>query len=404
MQLLAEENRDDSGRRFVRAQTVIVTGACYGQSEQIGILVDSLDYRREERQKLRVLHGRASGIEQVLTVVGGQTPVVVLARTVNAREGLLVQQADKIVLESDLLHQLHGELVLVGSEVCGREYRRVLVLRRSDLVMLGLGGYAEPPQMLVEILHIIGNAFLYRAEIVVVKLLPLGSGSAEQRSARENKVLSLIVSRLVDEEVLLFRADGSDNALCGLVAEQAEYTQSRVGYHVHGSQQRGLFIKRLARIRIERGGNVQRALLYERVGGRVPSRVAARLERRSDTARRKARRVGLALDKLLARKLHNHRAVAHRRDEAVVLLGGDARHRLKPVRIVGRALFDRPVLHCRRHYVGYRAVKLLALRNGLFQRLEHVLRQALLHRLLVEHVDTELVHNIKFLFHCPFPP
>ena len=278
------------------------------------------------------------------------------------------------------------------------------MLRGRNLVVLGLGGDAKLPHMLVKVLHVACYAVLDSAEIVVVKLLSLGCGRAKERSARKDKVLSLIVGRLVYKEVLLLRAYRCNNSLCGGVAEQAEYSERRVGDNVHGAQQRGLLVKRLARIGVERRGDIERTTLYESVGGGVPCGVAPCLECSADTARGEAGSVRLALDKLLARELHDNGAVAHRGDEAVVLLSGDARHRLEPVGVVGRALFDCPVLHGACNNVRNRAVKLLALCNGLFESLENVLRKPLLHRFLIEYINAELLYNIKYFCHVPFPP
>src|SRR6202020_3467719 len=98
----------------------------------------------------------------------------------------------------------------------------------------------------------------------------------------------------------------------------------------------------------------------ERGAGRIPGGVAARLERRADAAGRKRRGVGLALDQLGAGELGQRRALAGRRVEAVVLLGGQAGQRLEYVRVVGRALFQRPLLHRERHRVGQRRVERVA--------------------------------------------
>ena len=89
-----------------------------------------------------------------------------------------------------------------------------------------------------------------------------------------------------------------------------------------------------------------------RRAGRIPRRVAARLEGGAHAARREARRVGLALDQLLAAELRDGAAVGRRRQKRVVLLGGDAGHRLEPVRVVRRAVLDGPVLQRRGDDVG----------------------------------------------------
>ena len=81
------------------------------------------------------------------------------------------------------------------------------MLRGGDLIVLGLGQNAELPEFLVQILHERGHARLDGAEIMVVQLLPLRRLRAEERAARVEQVLALIVKRLVDEEIFLLRAD-----------------------------------------------------------------------------------------------------------------------------------------------------------------------------------------------------
>src|SRR5206468_12746705 len=89
----------------------------------------------------------------------------------------------------------------------------------------------------------------------------------------------------------------------------------------------------------------------ERRRGRVSRGVAARLEGRADAAGRERRRVRLALDQLLAGELGDRATVARRRVERVVLLCGRSGERLEPVRVVGRALLERPPLQraCERY-------------------------------------------------------
>jgi hypothetical protein len=79
---------------------------------------------------------------------------------------------------------------------------------------------------------------------------------------------------------------------------------------VHGAQQRGLLVKRLAGVAAERRGDAQHLVLDERVAGGVPGRVAAGLEGGAQAAVREAGSVGLALDELLAGELRDGGAVA----------------------------------------------------------------------------------------------
>ena len=89
-QLLAHKNRDDGRRRFIGAQTMVVARGGDGHTEQVLILVHSLDYGREEQQELQVFHGRFAWVQQIFRGCG-DAPVVVLAAAVHAVEGFFMQ-------------------------------------------------------------------------------------------------------------------------------------------------------------------------------------------------------------------------------------------------------------------------------------------------------------------------
>ena len=99
-----------------------------------------------------------------------------LAGAVDPLEGLLVQQADQTVLGSDLLHHLHGQQVVVDGNVGGVKDGGQLVLAGSDLVVLGLGGNAQLPQLFVQLFHERGDLGADGAEVMLLQLLALGGG------------------------------------------------------------------------------------------------------------------------------------------------------------------------------------------------------------------------------------
>ena len=107
-----------------------------------------------------------------------------------------------------------------------------------------------------------------------------------------------------------------------------------------------------------------------------------------------ARGVRLALDELLAAELGDGAAVGGRRQERVVLLGGDAGHRLEPVGVVRGAVFDGPVLERARDDVGNRRVDRLALRDRAPEGAIHVLGQPGALRLVVECQRAELLAGL----------
>jgi len=62
------------------------------------VRVDSLDDGHQEGQELRVGVRVVAWVEEVLALVSGHRPVVVLARPVDAGEGLLVDEQHEAVL------------------------------------------------------------------------------------------------------------------------------------------------------------------------------------------------------------------------------------------------------------------------------------------------------------------
>ena len=150
--------------------------------------------------------------------------------------------------------------------------------------------------------------------------------------------------------------------------------------HAHrllAAQQRRLVVQRLTGHRDEHRRDAQRVAVrvFQDVGGAgdVPAGVAACLEGAPQPARGEAGGVGLALDQGFAGELGECLPVGDGLQEAVVLLSGEAGHRVEHVGVVGGALLQRPVLHGHRDRVGDRGVELGAFidrrHDGLVDRL-----------------------------------
>ena len=185
-ELVAEVDRNDGRRRFVRAETVVVARGGDAGAEQRTEFVDCTDDRSREDEELRVLVRRVARIEQVALGGIAQRPVDVFARAVDAGEGLLVQQAGEAVLVGGLFEDRHDELLVVGGEVGRLEERRDLELSGRDFVVAGLGRDAEFEEFAVDLIHEGHDAIRNEAEVVVLELLTLGRGRAEERaSSRE---------------------------------------------------------------------------------------------------------------------------------------------------------------------------------------------------------------------------
>ena len=273
--------------------------------------VDRLDDGAEHREEERVLVRVAARVEEVLAAVD-DGPVVVLARAVDARVRFLVQQALEAVLFGDVAERVHDEHVVVAREVKLLELRGELELRRGDFVVARLRGDAKLPQFTFHFVHEREDAVGDRAEVVVFELLALGGRRAEERATGEDEVGALLPVLLVDEEVFLLGAERAASVrLCA--AEELHQPLHGAVERLHRAEKGRLLVERLARVRAEGGRYAERRAvrmaLDERGRGRVPRRVAARLEGRADAARGEGRGVGLADDEVLSAELHDRFAV-----------------------------------------------------------------------------------------------
>ena len=205
-QLVPEEDRDDRGGRFVGPQAVIVGSGRHDRTQQRRVRVHRSDHGGAEDQELGVLVRRLAGIEEVALGRVAEREVDVLARAVHARERLLVEQAGHPVPLGHAPERHHEELLVVGREIGGLEHGGHLVLPGGDLVVPRLHRNAELVELALALEHEGQHALRDGAEVVILELLPLRRGGAEQGAARRHQVGSREVEGPVDEEVLLLRA------------------------------------------------------------------------------------------------------------------------------------------------------------------------------------------------------
>ena len=223
---------------------------------------------------------------------------------------------------------------------------------------------------------------------LIFHFLSLRRFCTEERAAGVDQVRPRKIEVAVDEEVLLLGTAGGVDAL-GRGAKQLQHANGLLRDGLHRAQQRGLLVERLTGPAHERRRNHQRCAVatveqQPRRAGRIPRRVAAGLEGGAHAARGEARRVRFAFDQLLALELGDRRTIGHRREKRIVLLGGDSRHRLEPVRVVGRTVLQRPVFQGGCDGVSGRDVEWLPSRDRRPQRAVRRLRQPLLLKLVVE--------------------
>ena len=216
--------------------------------------------------------------------------------------------------------------------------------------MLGFCKYTELPQLVIKFGHKRLNSWLYCAKIVVIEVLTFWRLCAKKGTTRVHKVATLFAAFLVDQKIFLLGTNGGDYTIHLCISEQTEYAKRLSVERINRAQKRCLFIQSDTRIGAESRRNTKHLIFYKCIRGRVPVGISACLKCGSDTAVREARSIGFTLYKLLAREFHNN-PFTRRRNEAIVLFGGDTRHRLEPMGKVGCTLFDSPVLHRICNYV-----------------------------------------------------
>ena len=165
---------------------MVVPRSSDGRAEQPLIIIYRLNDGAQQQQKLCIFIGCFPGREKVCSGIRGEGPVVVLAAAVDTGKGLFMKQAHQTMLCSYLLHDFHGQLVLVGGNVSGGINRSQFMLCGSHFVVLRLCQNAQLPQFLVQFFHIGRHAWLDRAEIVVIQFLALGRLGTEQGPAGIN--------------------------------------------------------------------------------------------------------------------------------------------------------------------------------------------------------------------------
>ena len=391
--LVAQKDRDYSRRCFVGAQTVIVAGSGHRQPQQVLIIVHGLNGGAQEQQELGIFVGRLTGFEQIHAGVRSQRPVVVLAAAVDASKGLLRQQAHQIVAGGDSLHDLHNQLVLVGSHIGYCINRSQFVLGGSYLVMFRLRIDTQFPQFCVQFLHIGFYPGFDSAEVVIIQFLPLGRLCTEQSPTAEDQILPLFIHGLVDQKILLLRAYAGMDALDVLIAEELQDPKGLLVQRLHGSQQRCFLIQGLATVGTERRGDAQGMSLNEGIGSGVPGSIAAGLKSGPQTAGREGGSVRLSLNQLLAGKFHDDAAVGRRGNEAFVFFCGNASQRLEPVGEMGSAVLHSPVPHGGSYRVCHMGVQRSTLINGPLQRSINIGGQLGPHDPVIKYQTAEIVRN-----------
>ena len=131
-------------------------------------------------------------------------------------------------------------------------------------------------------------------------------------------------------------------------------------------------------------------------GCRIPGRIAAGLKGGAQTAGREAGCIRLALDQVLACKVHDHAAVIFLGNKSVMLFSCRAGQRLEPVGVMGCPHIDGPVFHGLSDLVCCIDIQGLIFLQTLLPGFVGCRRQAFAHLLFVEYIAGE--HRLESFF------
>ena len=186
--MVAEEDRDDGRRRFVRTEAVVVSSARDRVAEQALELVDGAEYRGAEHEELDVVVRRVTRGQEVVAEVVAHAPVEVLAGAVDAGKRLLVQEAREAEVRRQPPHRLHRHHLVIGGDVGVLEDRCDFILARRDFVVPRLDRHANLVQLALDFHHESEDALGDRAEVLILELLALRRLGAKERAAGVDEV------------------------------------------------------------------------------------------------------------------------------------------------------------------------------------------------------------------------
>ena len=205
-----------------------------------------------------------------------------LARAVDAAEGLFVQEAVQAVPFGHLFKHGHGELVVVDGEVARLVDRGDFVLARRHLVVVGTHGHAELVKLALRLRDAAHDPARHDPVILILKFLPLGGFGAEERPPGGEEIGTSEHEIAVDEEKFLFQPRVGDDGEARGLAEELQNARGLLVEGLIGAQERRLAVKGDARPRKESRGDTEHdaAAVFHEIGraGHIPCRIAARLE------------------------------------------------------------------------------------------------------------------------------
>ena len=233
-----------------------VAGGHDGRLEESVVVVDGLEHVGHEHEEPEVLLVVLAGGHESDAGLGSQGPVAVLPGSVDAREGLLVQEHLEPVLLRGGLHEGHQLQVVVDGEVGLLVHGGDLELVRGDLVVPGLDGDPELVSAELQVLHELEDAGGDASEVVILQLLVPGGVVTDEGPLGHDDVRAEGVQSRVDEEVFLLPPEVGEDG----VVPDAEVSQNvgcRLGDGGFGLQEGRLVVQGLSGIGDEDCGDAQ---------------------------------------------------------------------------------------------------------------------------------------------------
>jgi hypothetical protein len=243
-------------------------------------------------------------VKEVDAVSGSNGPVVVLTRSVDVVERLLLKKSSKAELRSDLFNDLHDDDVLVDLAHGVAEERGKLVLVRSNLTVSGTKWDTELKALVLDLLHACKSrgSGRRRSHVVVAHFLSTSSILSDDGTASELKVRALEELFTRDEEDLLFETNVGLEAR-NLEAEKVKKTLSFAVQGIHRAEEGGFFIKGVSVVRHEAGRDENGVITKPDRRSRVNLQVTASGMCSTKTSVRVGGSIGLTGEKILALKV-----------------------------------------------------------------------------------------------------
>mmetsp|Transcript_39940 Transcript_39940/g.66452 ORF Transcript_39940/g.66452 Transcript_39940/m.66452 type:complete len:232 (+) Transcript_39940:2240-2935(+) len=227
--------------------------------------VQSTDYRSHddgEDFSLAGGFGELSWVEQIDTGIRPQTPIVVLTTSVDACEGLLVEQCSQPVLSGNFVNDRHHHQILVDLALGNAKHWSALVLIWGHLPVPGAQRDAHAVRGVLHVLHHGQCNAVDGSHVVIGHLLASSRQLAHHGAPRHLQIHTLVISLTGDQEKLLLQPDHGVEALDG-VPQVIHQANALLRHSLLGTQQRSLLVHRVTVPGDEAGWNVDGVVTEE---------------------------------------------------------------------------------------------------------------------------------------------